>query len=291
MVEQILTAVIPVLATILIGFAWVRSGRSLESAALATIVADLGTPCLVFSNLARTEIPRDAFATLALASLASMVAVTALGAVVLAACGLKLRTFLPAVAFPNAGNLGLPMALNAFGREGLSYAIVYYTIIAIGNYTVGQAMAAGGANWRGLLRMPLLYAAILGSAVAIFRMSLPRWFGDTVTLVGSMSVPLMLLMLGASLARLKVAAVGRAAFVSALRIGLGGGVGLGVSLLFGLTGTAKSVFILQCAMPVAVYNYLFALRWNNDPEEVAGTVVVSTLAAIVSIPVLLALLL
>ena len=45
--------------------------------------------------------------------------------------------------------------------------------------------------------------------------------------------------------------------------------------------------LLQCAMPVAVNNYLFALRWNNNPEEVAGTVVVSTLASVVTLPALL----
>jgi hypothetical protein len=40
-------------------------------------------------------------------------------------------------------------------------------------------------------------------------------------------------------------------------------------------------------MPAAVFNYLFALRWDNDPAEVAGIVVVSTLITIVSAPTLL----
>jgi len=47
------------------------------------------------------------------------------------------------------------------------------------------------------------------------------------------------------------------------------------------------VLILQSAMPVAVFNYLFAARWNNQPDEVAGAVVASTLASIVTVPVLL----
>jgi hypothetical protein len=44
---------------------------------------------------------------------------------------------------------------------------------------------------------------------------------------------------------------------------------------------------MQCAMPVAVYNYLFAQKWNNQPEEVASLVVMSTLASILTVPVLL----
>jgi len=44
---------------------------------------------------------------------------------------------------------------------------------------------------------------------------------------------------------------------------------------------------MQCAMPVAVYNYLFAQKWNNQPEEVASLVIVSTLVSTFTVPVLL----
>ena len=64
-------------------------------------------------------------------------------------------------------------------------------------------------------------------------------------------------------------------------------VGLAVAHLYRLDGTARAVLILQSAMPVAVFNYLFAARWNNQPDEVAGAVVASTLASIVTVPVLL----
>ena len=68
---------------------------------------------------------------------------------------------------------------------------------------------------------------------------------------------------------------------------MGVGVGAAITTLFGLEGVAKAALIQQSAMPVAVFNYLFALRWNNQPEEIAGVVVVSTLAAIVTAPALL----
>jgi malate permease and related proteins len=47
------------------------------------------------------------------------------------------------------------------------------------------------------------------------------------------------------------------------------------------------VTILQSAMPVAVFSYLFAVRYNRSPEEVAGTVVISTLLSFASLPALL----
>jgi malate permease and related proteins len=57
--------------------------------------------------------------------------------------------------------------------------------------------------------------------------------------------------------------------------------------MFELDATARSVLIMQCAMPVAVYNYLFAQKWNNQPEEVASLVIVSTLVSTFTVPVLL----
>ena len=75
--------------------------------------------------------------------------------------------------------------------------------------------------------------------------------------------------------------------ISVVRIVLGGLVGIAVAALFGLTGPMRAVLILQCANPVAIYNYLFAQRWNNQPEEVAGVVILSTLLSLLSIPMLL----
>jgi predicted permease len=44
-------------------------------------------------------------------------------------------------------------------------------------------------------------------------------------------------------------------------------------------------------MPVAVFNYLFAQMYDNEPGEVASLVVISTLLAVVTTPIVLAVLL
>ncbi len=102
-----------------------------------------------------------------------------------------------------------------------------------------------------------------------------------------MTIPLMLLMLGASLARLRIKTARNAVSLSVIRIVTGGAIDYAITFMLELHGAAQSVLIMQCAMPVAVYNYLFAQKWNNEPEEVAGLVVVSTLASIVTVPALL----
>jgi predicted permease len=286
-IAPVLAAVIPVLAVIGIGFFWVRAGRQLENGMLTPLVVDIGTPCLVLATFLKIRIAPASFAVMAFASILALIAFSVVSYVILKLLGFRVRTFLPSLTFPNNGNLGLPLAAYAFGNEGLGYAIVFYAICMIGQFTIGQAVAAGSANWLGIFRLPLLYATALGVLVSVTQIAPPVWLTNTISLIGGMTIPLMLLMLGASLARLRVGSVGKAALLSTVRIVTGAAIGCAVAFVLGLEGNAQSVLIMQCAMPVAVYNYLFAQKWNNEPEEVAGLVVASTLASIINVPALL----
>ena len=53
-------------------------------------------------------------------------------------------------------------------------------------------------------------------------------------------------------------------------------------------GVMRAALVLQCAMPVAVFNFLFVERYNNQPGEVAGMVVISTVLSFATLPFLLA---
>jgi malate permease and related proteins len=285
--QTILTAIAPVIITALIGYGWTRFGRAFDAHALTQLVTEIGTPCLVFSTFVKITVPTGAFAVTAAASLTILVSFLIVATAMLKLFGCSLRTYLPSMAFPNTGNLGLPLALYAFGPEGLAYAIVFLCFTSVMNFTIGQAIAAGTMSWRGLLRMPIIYAVVLGLAAAESGIALPSFLTNTIALLGSITVPLMLLMLGVSLGQLRVSAFYRAFLLSLLRIGMGAAIGFAVTGLFGLHGAARAALVMQSSMPAAVFNYLFALRWNNQPEEVAGIVVVSTLVTIATAPTLL----
>jgi predicted permease len=274
----------------MLGLLWVRSGRSLDSRVLTPIVVDVGTPCLIVSTLLKVEMAPEAFAGVAVASCVAIIAFAGIGALVLWGIGLRLRTYLPSIAFPNAGNLGLPLAFYAFGPEGLGYAIIFFAISSIGNHSIGQMLAAGTVDWKVVARMPMVYAITIGLAGSYLQIEPPIWVRNTIGLIGGLTIPIMLLMLGGTLARLRIATLSRAIGLSILRIGVGAVIGAAVATLFGLPDIARAVLILQCAMPVAVYCYLYAERWKCDPEEVAGLVFLSTAASIITVPVLLGIL-
>jgi predicted permease len=129
---------------------------------------------------------------------------------------------------------------------------------------------------------------VLGIVCAYARVKLPVWATNTLSLLSSLTIPLMLLMLGTSLARIKVTGFPRAGALALLRIGMGAAAGFVLAGLFGFTGPERVAFVVQCTMPVAVYNYLFAQMYNNDPEDVASLVIVSTVLSVVTTPIVLA---
>lgn len=284
----VLNALSPVLAGVGLGWWWTRSGRAFDASMLTPLMINVGTPCLVFGALARVRIAPEAFAASALAASAALVLVALVGALLLRVLRLDVKTFFASVAFPNAGAVGLPVAWFGLGPEGFAHAAVFYTLSSIGNFVLGQAVAARGADWSTLLRMPLVWAALAGAVVSAADVALPQALLNVVEVMGAMAVPVMLMLLGASLSRLAVPGVVRASLVAGLRLGCGLLVGLGVALAFGLEGPARMALILQSAMPVSIYSYVFAQRFGNAPEEVAGAVMVSSLAGTLSIPLLLA---
>ena len=97
----------------------------------------------------------------------------------------------------------------------------------------------------------------------------------------------MLFALGVSLAGLSVSHIRLATGLSILRLVMGFAVGYGLATLFGLEGVERGVLILECTMPVAVFNYLFSLRYERAHSHVAGMVLISTLLSFVTLPALL----
>jgi malate permease and related proteins len=287
MLRMLFLTLVPVTVPIAIGYCWVRLGRPFDNGTLGQLASDVGMPCLIFSVLASADIAPDAFARTALAAFACLSLLALVGTIFLYFAGLRLRTYLPSVTWGNAGYLGIPLSLYAFGRAGLGYAVAFSAVSLVFNSIFSQMVAAGAARFELILRTPLVYAIVAGVSVAAIRMQLPPVVVQSVSLLGAIAVPLMLMMVGASLARIKAISVGRAMIFSLFRILAGATIGMLVAVGLGLSETARDVLVLQCAMPVAVLSYIFAQRWDNEPDEVASLVAVSTWSAAFSVPVML----
>ena len=161
--------------------------------------------------------------------------------------------------------MGLPICLYAFGERGLALAMVYFTVCTIGQFSFGPGIAMGRLTVGGLFRVPFLYAAMLAVTCAQMGFASPQWLTNTLTMIGNLTIPLMLLGLGVALAQLVARNKARQFTLALARLALGLAGGLGVSWLFGLQGAERGVLIIQSAMPTAVFNYLFRARPRLGP--------------------------
>jgi len=221
-----------------------------------------------------------------LAAACSLLLTALIGIAVLRFSGLPLNTYLTSLMHPNSGNMGMPLVFMAFGEKGLAMAAAYFIVISISQHTLGYGIAAGTLSVKRLLQHPLPYVVLISLAVIGTGIEVPRWIANTSELISGMVIPVLLLVLGHSLASLRITELRLAAYLAAIRLVMGMVVSALLILGLGLQGEPAGVVFLMSVMPVAVFNFIFAKHFDRSPEIIAGVIVASTLLVIVLLPVL-----
>ncbi len=300
--QAILSVVAPVFLVAAVGFVYARR-RPLPISGFTDLIIYLTGACLVFDKLS-TAARFDLSAARAPVSAALLI----LGGL---AVGALARRSIPSLArlgrgavllptaFMNAGNLGLPLAALAYGEGGLSLAMLFFVTFAALQYSVGIAIVKGRGGLREVTRLPLVYAAVFGVAFNQVGWTLPTTLAVPVHMLGQTVIPLMLLSLGARLATLVSSSAERrpplapVLLLPALRMGGGALVALAVNALLGNEGTLARVTFVVGILPPAVMNFALVEKYGDDaaaPAIVSGAIAVGTVAAIVVLPVVLAVL-
>ena len=287
LVLTVLEITAPVFVLGAAGFGWVRMGYDYPTEFVTRLAMTLAVPCLIFTALVEADIDTSAVLSLGLATALAYGTAALVVAGLLRATGRSLRGFWAPLTFGNTGNLGLPLALFAYGDQGLGLAVVVFAIMAIAMFTFGLWMVAGAANPLRVLREPILWASTLGVVFLSLDLTPPDIAMNALGLMGQMGIPLMLLTLGAAVARLKPAGALPALGLSVAKLAIGLGAALLAIWVLNLDGLPASVLILQMVTPVGVTSYLLAERYKREPEAVAGLVVISTLLAIAVMPITL----
>lgn len=291
LIFTVLQIVAPVFLLAGVGFAWVKVGWEYEVEFVTRIAMSLSVPALIFVALMKADISRETLSGLFMASLAAYVVLAIVFWIISRVMGLDLPTFWAPLIFGNTGNLGLPLALFAFGETGLSYAVIVFAVMAVGSFSVGVWMVSGGGSLRKVFREPISWATVAGAIFLIQGWETPVWATNTLELMGQMAIPMMLITLGVALARLHVTTLTRAIFLSLVKLITSVAIAWLVGRWFGLNDVAFGVLVVQIATPVAVTSYLLAQKYGADANEVAGLVIVSTVLSVIAIPILLAVLL
>ena len=284
----VLEIVAPVFLLGAIGFAWVKLGFEYRIQFVTQLSMTLAVPCLIFVALMETEVDPQALTAISLAAIVAYAAITVVFWVLVKLLRLEVRTFLAPLIFGNTGNIGLPLALFAFGDEGLGFAVVVFAIMAVYSFTYGIWVVAGGGSLLKVVREPLVAATLAGLLFLWQDWETPLFLTNTLRLIGQLAIPLMLITLGVAVARLTPGGLGRAAWLSTLKAAACIGIAWTVGRWFALDPVPFAVLVLQVSTPVAVTSYLLAEKYGADADGVAGLVVVSTLLSVLYIPIVLA---
>lgn len=274
----------PITIIVLIGFLMGRSSIGFETRSLSSVVVMVATPSLIFHTLTSLHVQPATLQLMSGGALVCMAIAGVIGFVALRVVGGSVRSFLPPIMLPNSGNLGLPLVLLAFGPEGFQLGVAYFFVVSLVQHSVGMSLYAGSVKLAVMLRQPLLYAVAAVLVVMWFNLTVPTVILTTTEMLGGMMIPSMLVLLGASLATLQVSDLRPALFVAGARLGIGVASAVIVIWAFGFTGVTAGTVFLLASMPTAIVNYIYAERFQQNPRQVAGAIVVSTIVTFICLP-------
>jgi predicted permease len=199
-------------------------------------------------------------------------------------------------AFSNVGNYGLSVLLLAYGEEGVRFGTILLAMQMLFGLTLAVFIASSGhssiARSMGqVAQQPALYAVLAAIVLGFADMTLPAFIESAIALPAQAAIPVMLLVLGMQISGTDRIEEPRLVSIAvAARLLIGTAVGVALALLLGIGGVARDVMIVGAAMPTAVFTILTATQYAARPRFVSDVVVVSTVASIVTVTVVLAML-
>lgn len=259
---------------------------SAKPESLSKIVFYLFTPCLIFDLLVNTQLANGAIMQM-LGYATTVVLAISLLTWFLGRLFIQDRKTLVAVTLTttlmNAGALGLPLSKFAFGEEALTHASLFFTVINIATYTLGIVIASLGSislreSCLELVKNPAIYAVILAFIIITLQWQLPKPAAKAISSLGDAAIPGMLVVLGIQLEQMRGdLQITPLLFANLMRLGGGVLLGLGASVIFGLTGAARQAGIIESAMPSAIATIVLATEYDTKPDFVTTVVFTTTL--------------
>ncbi|MBM4261878.1 MAG: AEC family transporter [Deltaproteobacteria bacterium] len=280
-----LAPVVPVFMLVAAGFIFARF-KKINLAPVTEIIVYLGTPSLVFSSLASRPIFLADIAALFFGVLIIFAGVGLLIKGYFLSFRFSSRGFALPSLFMNAGNMGIPLALFAFGQAGMQRATLMFVIITFLQYTLGIYILNGRGNWQETFRLPLIYATIAGLTVNLTHLKIPELLLQPFSLLGQASIPIMLISLGYRLYDVESIKWGHALGGALVRIFGGSAAAFAAVTLIGAQGVNRQVLLLYGCLPAAVINFILTEKYRQDPDLAASIVVLSTFISVFTIPIM-----
>lgn len=249
---------------------------------------DVFVPALVIGALGSKSFQIADYLPLTFATLVVVIGSGLVAWAVARAAGIDAKTLVPPMMFNNCGNLGLPLAVLAFGEAALAPAVVMFMVSNLLHFSFGAWLLDHRVSLANVWRVPSVLATFVGLAISLTGFELWPPLLISIRMLGDIAIPLMLFGLGVRLTDSRISEIGLGVAGAALRPLMGMALAWAVMLAIALPSDQQALLLVFGALPPAVLNYIFAERYHQEPEKVASMVLIGNLASLLFLSLALA---
>ena len=194
-----------------------------------------------------------------------------------------------ALMFGNVGFMGYPVVASIFGHEAVFYAAVLNVVNTFAVFTIGTVLITGKSDVEGkhfqkkvLYSTPMLAAYLTMAIVALEISNIPEAISQPLTMLGDITVPAALLIIGSSMSNLPLRSLlGNSTVYVTTPIGIHF-----LMNALGFSPLVVNINTLVIAMPVATYGTILCLRHEKDTTLMTEVTFITTLFSMLTIPAL-----
>lgn len=269
---------------------------------LSSVVINITCPALILSSAMTGELPDRQY-------ILPLLLISVITYAVLTLFAFRLPRYLTgkpadegiigfALMFGNVGFMGYPVVASIFGHEAVFYAAVLNVVNTFTVFTIGTILITGRNGVEGsrfqkkvLYSTPMIAAYLTMLIVALGIDNIPGFVSQPLTMIGNITVPAALLIIGSSMSHLSLRTMFGNATVyttALLRLVV---LPLGMYYLCRMLGFSEFVVCINTvviAMPVATYGTILCLKYEKDTTVMTEVTFITTLLSMLTIPMLVA---
>ena len=267
---------------------------------LSRLVINITCPALILSSAMTGELPDRRF-------ILPLLLISVITYAVLTAAAFLLPRFLTrrkddegaigfALMFGNVGFMGYPVVASIFGHEAIFYAAVLNVVNTFTVFTIGTVLITGKSETAGsrfekkvLYSTPMIAAYLTMAIVALEIGNIPGFVSMPLTMLGNVTVPAALLIVGSSMSQLPLRALMGNVTVYATTVLRLLALPLGVywlTRLLGFSDLVVNINTVVIAMPVATYGTILCLKYEKNTTLMTEVTFITTLLSMLTIPLL-----
>ncbi len=296
MITQILLQqTIIMFALMLLGLLLSRRGMINEQGSrdLSNVLLYAVIPCVILRSY-MSEFSTEKLRAMGLSALIAVIAFAASIAVAYLTCGTRHRIENFAVAFGNAGFIGIPLVTAVFGPEAAFYVVSFSTFANLLQWTYGIVIISGKKetmNLRMVFVNPVFISMVIGIALFVLQPTLPTVVTGTIGYIADGNTVLAMIILGYYLSKVQLRGLFadvRLYLFSALRLLVVPAVTILVFLPFPFArGEITLITLIAAATPIASSTAIFAQKFDQDYRRAVSYVCLSTILSVATLPLVM----